>query len=195
VVAPKEVKRDQSNPARILDALDRHLRAPFRLYLYGRAAIALGFPKAPEKMHATMDVDAILPTAEVGAIESNDDFWAAQEKLNRELGDVGLYFTHLFEDSQVLLTPDWQSKAVRIDALTFARLDLWRPSTPDLVLTKMMRVDPDDRSDIEFLMQQDDFSRAEMTLALANAALPAIPEIEEAFRNNREWLMGRLHRR
>jgi hypothetical protein len=186
------VNINPGNPERILSLLDHHLHAPFRLYIYGRAALALGFPRSPKEMHATMDVDAILPAAEAGAIESNDDFWAAQEALNRELGDAGLYFTHLFEDSQVILTPNWQSKAVRIEKLSLQKLDLWRPSTADLVLTKMMRIDPDDRGDIEFLLHCEDMSRSDMISALDTAVIPRVPEIEEAFRINREWVSARL---
>ncbi len=184
----------QSNPARILTALDRHLGGPFRLYIYGRSAIVLGFPEASAEMAATMDVDAILPASEVGAIERNDDFWAAQDKVNKELCDAGLYFTHLFEDRQVILTPDWQSNAVPVPELPLERLDVWRPSTADLVLTKMMRVDPEDRSDIEFLSRQADFSPSDMIKALDRAVIPPVPEIREAFEKNREWLMKILDR-
>ena len=85
----------KSNPLRILETLDEFLGAPFRLHIYGRSALALGYPNAPAKFHATMDVDAILPANEVSAIERNEDFWAAQDRVNEKLGDTGLYFTHL----------------------------------------------------------------------------------------------------
>lgn len=78
-----------SNPLRILQTLDRHLHQPFDLYVYGRSALALGYPGAPAAMHGTMDVDAILPARDILAIEANDDFWRAQEIANTELGDSG----------------------------------------------------------------------------------------------------------
>lgn len=135
----------KSNPLRILESLDRHLSGPFRLYIYGRSALALGYSAALPEYHATMDVDAILPASEVRAIEANEGFWAAQERVNAELGESGLYFTHLFEDRQVILTPDWLRKTVPISGFGWQHLELSRPSTADLILTKMMRVDPQDR--------------------------------------------------
>ena len=177
-----------SNPARILTLLDRHLHHRFRLYIYGRSAIALGYSESPGEMHATLDVAAILPASEVGAIESNDDFWTAQEKVNEELGESGLYFTHLFEDRQVILTPNWQSKTVKIRGLELQWLEVWRPSTIDLVLTKMMRVDPEDRADIEFLVRQNDFDAEEMLTAFDDANVPPVPEIQDAFSKNQQWL-------
>lgn len=182
----------KSNPRRILETLDGFLAAPFRLYLYGRSALALGFPNVPAEYHATMDVDAILPASEVSAIEANEDFWSAQERTNAALGDTGLYFTHLFEDRQVILTPDWLEKAVLLSGLSYRRLELCRPSTADLILTKMMRVDPEDRRDLEFLMHQNDVSADGIRSSVARAMVPDVPEIREAFAENRTWLLSRL---
>lgn len=72
-----------NNPLHILRALDRHLTSPCHLYVYGRSALALGFPTAPAKYSATMDVDALLPAKDIQAIEQNADFWLAQEKTMR----------------------------------------------------------------------------------------------------------------
>lgn len=182
----------KSNPLRILEALDRHLSAEVTLYVYGRSALALGFPNAPAEYHATMDVDAILPHQELQAIEANEDFWRAQERVNQELGEAGLYFTHLFEDRQVILTSDWRMKSLAISGFEFRRLQLRRPATPDLILTKMMRVDPQDRDDIIFLLGQRDAPPLAVQSALAQAVVPPIPEIEEAFSANRSWLARRL---
>jgi hypothetical protein len=181
-----------SNPLRILEVLDRHLSVPVALHVYGRSALALGFPSAPEEFHATMDVDAILPANEVQAFEQNEAFWRAQELTNEELGDSGLYFTHLFEDRQVILTPDWLENRVRIQRLEFQRLELWRPSTADLILTKMMRVDTQDRADIEFLLRQVDVSSDAMRTALKRAVVPDVEELREAFASNRSWLESRM---
>jgi hypothetical protein len=94
----------------------------------------------------------------------------------------------LFEERQVLLTPNWLKKVVPLTALGFERLRLKRPSTHDLVLTKMMRVDPQDREDIEFLLKQGDFSWSEFESCLRQANCPGIPEIEDAFRENTAWI-------
>jgi hypothetical protein len=179
-----------SNPQRILHTLDRHLHSPFTLYVYGRSALALGFPYASAAMHSTMDVDAILPARDILAIESNEDFWRAQELTNVELGDSGLYFTHLFEDRQVILTPDWLSRSVHIPIAGLKQISLYRPSTEDLILTKMMRVDPQDREDIHFLRFQSDYNLERLNKALLNACIPPVAEIYEAFERNRHWLTG-----
>ena len=47
-----------SNPLRILQTLDRHLHGPIVLYVYGRSALALGYPAAP----AAIASDDLKPT-------------------------------------------------------------------------------------------------------------------------------------
>ena len=143
-------------------------------------------------MHATMDVDAILPARDILAIEASDDFWQAQELANAEFGDSGLYFTHLFEDRQVILTPDWLTRVVRLPIDGLRHLSLYRPATEDLILTKMMRVDPQDRDDIAFLLYQADFSKERLTSALELAVIPPVSEIKEAFERNKQWLLPRI---
>lgn len=177
-----------NNPLRILQTLDRHLNSPFDLYVYGRSALALGFSPSPARFQATMDVDAILPAQDIQALEQNEDFWQAQQKTNEELGDSGLYFTHLFEDRQVILTPDWLNRVEALPAFGLAKLGLFRPSTVDLVLTKMMRVDPEDREDIQFLVGQVDCRPDVLRAALDRARVPQVMEIEEAFEKNCVWL-------
>ena len=62
------------NPEKILRTLDGCLGHEVRLILYGRAALALGYPDSPTDFHATMDVDAILPEVEMSSIEQ-DSRW------------------------------------------------------------------------------------------------------------------------
>ncbi len=181
-----------NNPLHILRTLDRHLAGSFDLYVYGRSALALGYGESAVRFQSTMDVDAILPSRDLQAIESNDDFWLAQIKTNEELGDTGLYFTHLFEDRQVILTPDWLDRVVPLPIEGLVKLRLYRPSTVDLILTKMMRVDPDDQNDIRFLMTQPDYSAGAMQSVLFRAVVPHIEEIQEAFSQNRAWLSKQI---
>ncbi len=108
-----------NNPLRILQALDGYLTSPFELIVYGRSALALGYPNAPDEFAATMDVDAILPSKDLQAIEENDDFWEAQDKVNTQFSDAGLYFTHLFEEKQVILSPQWYTRIVPLTAFGF----------------------------------------------------------------------------
>lgn len=95
-----------NNPERILHTLDRQLRQPTRIVLFGRAALALGYTTSPEEFGVTQDVDAILPAVQMARIEADQQFWDALESANKELEPTGLYMTHLFTDDQVVLSAD-----------------------------------------------------------------------------------------
>lgn len=178
-----------NQPEHILRILDRHLRQPTRLILYGRAALALGFPQPLADFFATLDVDAILPEVEMRAIEEDDGFWEAIERTNHELDSSGLYITHLFSDSQVILRHDWLNSIVPVLLPNLRFLSLFRPSAEDLILTKMMRVDPQDRQDIQYLLKCSSISPSDMEICLSKAKVPAVPEIEAAFLANSDWIL------
>lgn len=177
-----------NHPEKILRILDSHLFQPTRLILYGRAALALGFRDVPSSFHTTLDVDAILPENEMSSIEADDQFWTAIEKTNDQLASTGLYITHLFTDSQVILSPDWLDHLEPITLPGLKHLQLFRPAIHDLILTKMMRVDPEDRSDIEFLLSPSAPDPSTLERLFASANVPDIPEIADAFRDNIQWL-------
>jgi hypothetical protein len=169
-----------NNPLRILETLDRYLSAPAELTLFGRAALALGFPNSPTEYGATQDVDAILPLDWLGADDQNMDFWQAQQRTNTELESRGLYLTHLFREVDVILTPDWLKKRIRITN-EFKRLTIFRPSTLDLILTKMARADENDLQDIRFLVRQEPITAEQLAAAFACARIPEVPEIRQLF--------------
>ena len=129
----------------------------------------------------TRDVDAILPAAEMAAIEADDQFWRALDRANRELEPSGLYMTHLFVDEQVILLPNWMEAVVPVQIPGLEHLRAHRPSVLDLVLTKMMRRDPQDLADIGFLLRQEHLTEARLTAAFAQARCPDVPEIRDAF--------------
>ena len=181
-----------NHPEQILRTLDRHLVRPTRLILYGRAALALGFSNPSPEFHATMDVDAILPEIEMSSIEADDSFWNAIEKTNEELHATGLYLTHLFTDAQVILQPDWLENLSAIELNGLSTLELFRPSTADLILTKMMRVDPQDREDIHFLLAQLQPTSATIHHIIENAVVPDLLEIRDAFISNSTWLREQI---
>lgn len=178
-----------NHPEIILRTLDRHLIAPVRLILYGRAALALGFPSPDPEHEATLDVDAILPLIETELIESNDQFWTALEETNRELEPQGLYITHLFGEDQVVLSRDWLEFLVPVELPGLRHLSLFRPSTTDLILTKMMRIDPQDRADILFLLDQGSPRLESVLISPESTQLPDVPEIISAFEANKKWLL------
>lgn len=57
-------------------------------------------------------------------------------------------------------------------------------------ITKMMRVDPEDRDDIQFLVRKADLTERGLHSSLERAIVPPVPEIEEAFAKNRAWLLA-----
>jgi len=169
-----------NNPLHILQTLDRHLTAPAEITLFGRAALALGYAGSPATFATTHDVDAILSLAWLAAEDQNLDFWQAQQQTNAELESEGLYITHLFREVEVILTPDWLPRRVRL-SLKFQRLTVFRPSTLDLVLTKMMRGDENDLADSRFLLQQETVSADQHRAAFTRARVPEVQEIHDLF--------------
>jgi hypothetical protein len=148
--------------------------------IFGRAALALGYINSPAAFATTHDVDAILPLSWLAAEDHNLDFWQAQQRTNVELESKGLYITHLFRELEVILTPDWLSQRVRVP-LELRKLVIFRPSTLDLILTKMARGDENDLADIQFLLQQETISADQLRHAIAHARVPDVPEIRELF--------------
>ena len=141
----------------------------------------MGFGSAGIRFGKTMDVDAILPTVEMEKIEADDQFWKAIELTNKSLVPDGLYISHLFTDKQVALTPDWLSKIVPIEANGFKNLRLFRPSSVDLVLTKMMRNDRQDIEDIRFILAHERVERADIEKAFATVKPHEVRELQQIF--------------
>lgn len=169
-----------SNPLRILKTLDSHLALPAELTLFGRSALALGYPRAPSHFHNTQDVDGILPLAWLQPPEGHEDFWQAVQQTNTDLEPDGLYLTHLFRETDVVLQPDWLDRRLRLE-LGLPKLVVFRPATIDLILTKMARADDDDIQDIRFLLQQEPMTQDQLNCAFARARVPDVPEIQELF--------------
>jgi len=57
-----------------------------------------------------------------------------------------------------------------------------------LILTKMMRVDPLDRSDIVFIFENAEIKSQELRSYCMEAFCPDQAEIRDAFENNKAWL-------
>ena len=170
------------NAERILIALDSHLDHEVSLVIYGRAAIALSFENPPEAVTGTLDVDGVIPITQLARFRSDANFWDAQEATNRELEKDGLYITHLFEADQVFLRRDWEQHLVPVERPPTRWLRLFRPATVDLILTKMMRGDdPQDMADIAFLIRHDQITPAQIEEALAQAVIPDLAELRDAF--------------
>ena|ERR1035441_1824402 len=179
-----------NNPLFILQTLDRHLDHTVELTLYGRAALALGFPSHEHRHETTQDVDAIIPLAQLDLLRADTQFWDARDATNAELLERGLYLTHLFTEADVFLLPDWLNRRVPIP-ITFTHLKLLRPANLDLILTKMMRgAEPEDLSDIVFLLKHEPVKDAELRAAFERVRLPDIQELRDAFRVAQPKVLG-----
>lgn len=181
---------DQSYAEIILTRLSSYLDHPVELTLYGRAALALGFGANYKKAWASRDVDGIIPLTQLEAFTNDESLWAALDRVNLELEDQGLYITHLFQEDQVFLRPDWLAKRVRIP-LELPNLILFRLASVDLILTKMMRGnDEEDLADIRFIIEADRITKAEIREAIRVVIIPAIDELREAFESIKERVVS-----
>jgi len=169
-----------NNPLEILQVFDRHLEHDAEVTLFGRSALALGFPPAPPEYTATLDVDVILPLPQLELLQEEPSFWLAQQATNRELQPRGLYMTHLFSEVDIIIQPDWLARRISIPA-PLQKLLVFRPAAIDLVLTKMARGDSDDLADIEFLLIKEPVKPFEMQTAFSRARVPDVSEIRELF--------------
>ena len=172
-----------NNPLRILQAVDTRLAEPFEFFLFGRAALVLGFADPPAEAAATQDVDGIIPRDLLASVQANELWWIALEAANEELAAEGLYLTHLFDEEQIILRASWREQVVEVPTPGMRFLVLRRPATVDLILTKMMRgLDPDDMADVRFYLKREPrIGVAELQTAFESAVGPDVPEIWQLF--------------
>lgn len=178
------------NPSLILLAVDRRLDHPVRLVIYGRAALCLGFESAPPEAARTQDVDAIISTTQAQELQQDSAFWDAIEGANAELAASGLYLTHLFSETEVFLRRDWLNHLVPVNRPSLRHLQLFRPATLDLILSKMMRGDdPQDLADAGFLIRHDRISEQRLLEAFAEMKPVTLVELRDAFAKARPLVL------
>ena len=165
---------------RILSELDRGLDGAVELTLYGRAAFLLGFENPPIQFSQSMDVDAVLWLGQADEMEEQTNFWDALEQVNKALEPEGFYMSHLFEEDQVILTADWKANRKPISG-DWKNLNLTRLSDEDLLLSKLMRDDPQDRQDALFIIERNEWKEGELLQIFQKAVVPELREIHEEF--------------
>ena len=171
-----------TNAEIIATTLDALLDHEVTLIVYGRAALALGFDNVPDAVGRSLDLDVILPFSATARIEADDQFWAAQQQLNKSLESSGLYLTHIFQEDQVFLRPEWEKHIRPVLRPDTRRLKLFRPDTVDLILTKMMRGDDaQDMEDIQFLVKSEGVTLDAMEPAFASVRIPDVEELRDSF--------------
>jgi hypothetical protein len=181
----------QGNPERLLLALDERLDHSVRLIIYGRAAVWLGFTGVPPDVARTRDVDGILSEEDVAALNEDMQFWDARDAVHEHFNNEGLYITHLFPAQGIFLRRDWLEKLLPISRPALRHLKLFRPSTIDLVLTKMMRGnDPQDMADAKFMIEHDRITRKQLDEAFAVMNPIELVELRDAFTKARPIVTG-----
>ena len=171
-----------AHPERLLLALDEGLDHAVRLIIYGRSAVWLGFENPPAAAATTQDVDAIIPNEQVQALADDLQFWDSRDAVNERFKSEGLYITHLFPESGVFLRLDWLDHIIPITRLNLRQLNLFRPATIDLVLSKMMRGnDPQDMADAEFMIRHDRITEPQLLEAFTQMKPIELVELRDAF--------------
>lgn len=169
-----------SNAEQLLRAVDARLDRVVELTLYGRAALHLGFPHPPPEYALSRDVDAVLWLGQAEELAAHGNFWDVIEEVNRLFADQDLFMTHFFEETQVILTADWRQKREPIPG-SWQQLRLYRLGNEDLFLSKLMRDDPIDRADAQFIVDAAAMTPAQIRSALLAARIPPVPELVEQF--------------
>lgn len=168
------------NALTILRALDDRLESTVELTLYGRAALQLGFQSPPPEALLSRDVDAVFGLGEAEELAEKTDFWEAVDVVNRDLEDRNLYVSHFFAEDQVVMRPSWKRERIAL-SYPFNKLRLFRLADLDLLLTKLMRHDPQDHKDALFIARSARLDRATIEKAISEARIPPVPEIQEQF--------------
>jgi hypothetical protein len=169
-----------NNAERILTALDRRLNSRIELTLYGRAALFLGFESPPQEYALSKDVDAVFWKGQAEILLETTNFWEAVNEVNKELADQELYISHFFEESQVILRPNWREQRVKIHR-SWNNLILYRLGDIDLLLSKLMRDDPIDLEDALFIYEHGTLDTETLKHAFQEARIPDILEIKKQF--------------
>jgi len=180
-----------TNAERILSCLDKKLNAPVDLTLYGRAALELGFEESLEEHALSRDVDAVFWIGQAEELNATTNFWTSVEEVNDELSEDGLYISHFFTEDQVILRPGWRSSRIPIGGDRL-QLQLHRLGNEDLLLSKLMRDDPLDLRDAQFIVRASGLGIKEIRSLLEQARVPDAPEVKEQFAIASQKLLGSL---
>ena len=157
-------------------------------WLQSRGAKAPSESKPTNEFALRLDIYAVLWVGLAQELADHSNFWEAVEETNRELAAQELYASHFFEETQVILRPTLRQARVQIPE-NWKRLQLWRLSDLDLLLSKLMCDDPQDFRDALFIVTTARLDGRTVSEAIAQARVPEIAEIKEQFKRCREKLL------
>jgi hypothetical protein len=175
----------------ILRELNDRLEVPVELTLYGRAAIQLGFENPPSDTLLSLDVDAVFWLGQAEELNEQTNFWEAIDQVNQHLGNQGLYISHFFTEDMVILRPCWREQRKPIES-AWDKLVLYRLSDVDLLLSKLMRDDPQDQQDAWYIVQSAPLAMADVQKGMRDARVPNVQELAEQYRQACARLLKRF---
>lgn len=164
----------------ILSAIDAKIDRAIELTLYGRAALALGFENAPPEYFQSKDVDVVLWLRQGEELLEHTNFWDVVQEVNEEFRDQERYISHLFEETQVVLTPEWKEQRILIKG-DWQKLSIYRLGDQDLFLSKLMRDDPQDLADARFIAVRAGWDSKDTAEVIGRARVPNMPALREEF--------------
>lgn len=185
-----EARLVKSAADRVLEFLDARLTSAVELNVFGRSAMAMAFPGQPD-FTRTVDVDIILFEGQAEALLDHSSFWGVVDQLNDAFAPEGIYMTHFFVESQIVIRPEWREHRIPLPR-NYNYLQLFRPANEDLFLTKCMRHDPLDMEDAWFICRESTWTLPEIEKILKSARIPDIPEIREQFDLCRREILRRM---
>ncbi|NCC62170.1 MAG: hypothetical protein EOM12_14800 [Verrucomicrobiae bacterium] len=179
------------NALKILKEVDCRMDKRIDLTLYGRAAIQLGYRNPPKDTLLSLDVDAIFWNGQAEWLNEQTLFWDVIEQVNQCLASDGLYISHFFTEDQVILKSNWKENRLKLD-LPFEMLEVYRLSDIDLLLSKLMRDDPQDLQDALFIIQASHLTERQIREAMKSARIPEVADIQEQYKLASQRLLSNL---
>jgi hypothetical protein len=96
----------------------------------------------------------------------------------------------LVPESEVFLRRDWLEQIVSISRLKLNHINLFRPATIDLVLSKMMRGnDEQDMADADFMIRHDCIKELHLINAFSQMKPIELVELRDAFERAKPVIM------
>jgi hypothetical protein len=163
-------KEDPKRSFRTVEDLDRAIRAISRhfntdqTFIIGSQAILVSWPEAPISVNMSIEIDAYPGNAREWEAEFGDV--EASEEINALFGEgspfaeqFGFYIDGV-DERTATLPSDWRDRAVkRVIADDGKRLTAIAPALPDLVVSKLWRLDEKDKVFVRTLFDAGQIDR------------------------------------
>ena len=187
-----DITRTEQDLQRTVRALAMEFKTD-KVFIIGSQAILLSWPDAPARMRASPEIDAYPANARVWEIEEKrrDPKLAgeASEHIHALFGEGSQFHeTHGFfidgvDENTAKLPKDWHTRAIvkslEVDGRVVTAV---APAPEDVIVSKLARLDPKDKSFIEAFHAERPLDRAIIEARIANSDfVPEVAELAVAF--------------